>query len=93
MVDEVEIEDHKGAMKCRTELAHKRTCVEVCLICIPNKCIKGQVISLHMLQALTLADFVCLVTSLHTLSSDSLPSSRPSILSSSSLTREIRMAR
>ena len=58
MVDEVEIEDHKGAMKYRTELAHKRTWVEVCLICIPNICIKGQVISPHMLKALTLTDFI-----------------------------------
>lgn len=56
--DEVEIEDHKSAMKYRTELEHKRTWVEVCLICISNICIKGQVTSPHMLQALTLADFV-----------------------------------
>lgn len=29
MVDEVEIEDHKGAMKCRTELAQETMCRSV----------------------------------------------------------------
>lgn len=57
-VDGVETEDHNSAMKNRTELAHKRTWVEVCLICIPNICINDQVISPRILQAVTLADFV-----------------------------------
>lgn len=50
--------NHKGAMRYRTELAHKRTWVEVCLIHIPSIYNKDLVISLRVLEFLTLADLV-----------------------------------
>lgn len=64
-IDGVATEGHKGAMKYRTELAHKRTRVDVCLVHSPNIYNKELVISLPVLEFLTLADPVQLPFTTH----------------------------
>lgn len=55
-IDGVATEDHKVAMRYRTEITHKRTWVVVCLIHFLNTYNRNRGISLRVLKFLTLAD-------------------------------------